>query len=169
MAYDDEERVYAQRPIKAQLKRDAMADKALIMRIIGLGESLFKALNIDDDLRTALADAKRFKGSALKRQVLYLVGQMRHQDTEAIRTQIDELERPAIEDIRVFHQLENWRDALLAGDQKVFDTLFETFENLDIQHLRQLVRNAHKEKRNNKPPKSARLIFNYLKALQKSD
>ena len=65
-----------------------------------------------------------------------------------------------------FHRLEQWRDQLLAGDNAVLDTLLNEFDVVDFQYLRQLVRNAAKEKKNNKPPKSARLLFQYLKELQ---
>lgn len=164
--YDDDEKIYAQRPVKAALKREAEADKALILRMIKLGNTHFKALDISDKLRDAISDARRFKTAALKRQILYTVGIMRDEDSDAIRAQIDALERPALQEVEAFHQLEQWRDALLAGDNTTLDTLITTFETLDIQHIRQLVRNAQKEQKQNKPPKSARALFQYLKTLQ---
>ena len=39
------------------------------------------------------------------------------------------------------------------------------YPNADIQHLRQLQRNAQKEAKEAKPPKSARLIYKYVKEL----
>jgi ribosome-associated protein len=117
-------------------------------------------------LRDAVNDAKRFKAGARKRQIRYVTGLMRHEDGDAITAQIDQLERPARRQVAEFHQLESWRDQLLAGDVAVFDTLIAQFDGVDIQYLRQLVRNAAKETKNNKPPKSARLLFQYLKELQ---
>ena len=37
------------------------------------------------------------------------------------------------------------------------------------QQLRSLIRNAQKEKEGNKPPKSARLIFQYLRELAENE
>jgi ribosome-associated protein len=39
----------------------------------------------------------------------------------------------------------------------------------DRQQLRSLIRNAKKEKEGNKPPKSSRLIFQYLRELAENE
>ncbi|MEZ5535609.1 MAG: ribosome biogenesis factor YjgA [Thiolinea sp.] len=163
---DEEEFVYAERPNRTLLKQETEAYKALVLRMMGMSETLFKALDISDDLRNAVTDAKRFKVGARKRQIRYTTGLMRHEDCDAISAQIDRLERPSRRKVEEFHQLEAWRDQLLAGDGAVIDTLIAEFDALDVQYLRQLVRNAAKEAKNNKPPKSARLLFQYLKELQ---
>lgn len=162
----EEEKVYAERPNKTALKREAEANKALILRMMNLGDSLYKRLELSEELRTAVDDAKRFKKQALKRQMIYTTSLMRNEDPAAIAAQIDALERPAKQDTAALHQLEQWRDQLLVGDNRVLDTLLNELDGIDIQYLRQLVRNAAKEKKNNKPPKSARLLFQYLKELQ---
>ncbi|MGB1009563.1 MAG: ribosome biogenesis factor YjgA [Thiolinea sp.] len=163
---DDDEKVYAERPNKTALKREAEANKALILRMMNMGDGLYKALELSEELREAVDNCKRFKKQALKRQLIFTTSLMRHEDPVAIAAQIDALERPAKQDVAAFHQLEQWRDQLLSGDNAVLDTLLNTFDAVDIQYLRQLVRNAAKEKKNNKPPKSARLLFQYLKELQ---
>ena len=163
---NEEEKIYAERPNKTALKREAEANKALILRIMQLGDSLYQRLELSEALREAIDDAKRFKKQALKRQLIYTTSLMRHEDPAEISAQVDTLERPAKQDTAAFHQLEQWRDQLLNGDTGVLDTLVYTFDGLDIQYVRQLVRNALKEKKNNKPPKSARLLFQYLKELQ---
>jgi ribosome-associated protein len=42
------------------------------------------------------------------------------------------------------------------------NVLVANFTDFDIQYVRQLVRNAQKEAKQNKAPKSARLLFKYL-------
>ncbi len=164
---DETEKVYAERPNKTALKREAEANKALILRMMRLGEGLYKKLELSETLRTAVDDAKRFKKQALKRQLIYTTGLMRNEDPTAIVAQIDALERPQRQAVDEFHQLEQWRDQLLAGDNGVLDVLLREYGELDIQYLRQLVRNAAKEKQQQKAPKSARLLFQYLKELVK--
>jgi ribosome-associated protein len=68
-------------------------------------------------------------------------------------------------DTAMFHQLETWRDQLLQNSPTVMDELLTRFPGLNIQHVRQLVRNAEKETSRQKPAKSARILFKYLQAL----
>ena len=42
------------------------------------------------------------------------------------------------------------------------------FEQFERQYVGQLIRNAKKEQTQNKPPKSARLLFKYLSELQQN-
>lgn len=163
---DEDEKVYAERPDRAALKREMQANKALVLRMMNLSDGLFKGLDIPDKLRDAVVDARRFKAGARKRQILYTTGLIRHEDPAALNLQIDHLERPIKREVEAFHEVEQWRDQLLAGDAATLDNLLARFNTIDIQYLRQLVRNAAKEKKNNKPPKSSRLLFQYLKELQ---
>lgn len=166
--YDDEEdgKIYAERPDRAALKVEMQASKALVLHMMGMSDTLFKKLEIPETLRDAVVDARRFKGGARKRQLLYTTGLIRHEDPEALYLQIENLERPLQRKVEEFHEVEQWRDQLLAGDAATMDDLLARFNDVDIQYLRQLVRNAAKEKKNNKPPKSSRLLFQYLKELQ---
>ena len=60
-------------------------------------------------------------------------------------------------------RLEQWRDRLIAeGDRAISELMLESPE-IDRQHLRQLVRQAHKEAAENKPPAASRKIFAYLR------
>lgn len=163
---DEDEEIYAERPDRAALKLELQASKALVLRMMNMSDALFKKLDIPEKLRDAVVDARKFKGGARKRQLLYTTGLIRHEDPAAISLQIDNLERPIQRQIEEFHEVEQWRDQLLAGDAATLDSLLARFNDIDIQYLRQLVRNAAKEKKNNKPPKSARLLFQYLKELQ---
>ena len=64
------------------------------------------------------------------------------------------------------HALERRREKLLADD-KALTQLLEENPELDVQHLRTLIRNARKEQAENKPPKAYREIFQILKDLGK--
>nr|CAA6829090.1 MAG: FIG138315: Putative alpha helix protein [uncultured Thiotrichaceae bacterium] len=163
---DEDEKIYAERPDRAALKLEVQANKELVLHLMNMSESLFKKMDIPERLRDAIVDARRFKGGARKRQLLYTTGLIRHEDPEALKLQIENLERPIQRKVEEFHEVEQWRDQLLVGDASVLDQLLAQFQGVDIQYLRQLVRNAAKEKKQNKPPKSARLLFQYLKELQ---
>ena len=64
------------------------------------------------------------------------------------------------------HAMERRRDKLLADDKALTVLLSENPE-LDVQHLRTLIRNARKEQAENKPPKAYREIFQILKQIAK--
>ena len=65
-----------------------------------------------------------------------------------------------------FHLFEKWRDQLIAGNEEIMNDVLHSFPDVDIQHLRHLVRNAHKEQADGKTPKVSREIFRYLKGLK---
>ena len=69
----------------------------------------------------------------------------------------------------LFHKLENLRDRLIdQGDDAIAEVL-NLWPDADRQQLRTLIRNAKKEKEGNKPPKSARQIFQYLRELAENE
>ena len=63
------------------------------------------------------------------------------------------------------HHIEKWRDDLLAEGDSALERLLTEYPTADRQFLRQLIRNAKKELQANKPPKSARSLFKYLRDL----
>jgi len=66
---------------------------------------------------------------------------------------------------RELHQLEHWRERLLSDDKQALTELLDKYPGADAQQLRQLIRNAKKEISLEKPVKSSRLLFKYLKGL----
>jgi ribosome-associated protein len=67
-----------------------------------------------------------------------------------------------------FHQLEGWRDQLIAGNTMVFEEVLDLHPFADRQRMNQLIRNANKEALQNSPPKASRLLFKYLQELQQN-
>jgi ribosome-associated protein len=61
-----------------------------------------------------------------------------------------------------FHHIERWRDRLITDPAAVSELLSEHPE-IDRQRLNQLVRSAAKELQMDKPPKSARQLFKFLR------
>ena len=151
---------------KSQRKRDAEAAQQLGKDILGLSHDDQKSIDLPENLSKALDDARRIKkNSALKRQLQYIGKLMRHIDLEPIQEQYLKLTNHYGKDVKEFHKLEKWRDRLLAEGDKALEELINEAPNTDRQHLRQLIRQSAKETKLNKPPKSAREIFKYLKTL----
>ena len=87
---------------------------------------------------------------------------MQHEDEILIRSKLDKLKMPHNNEVKKFHEVEQWRDDLIQGKTSLISELAIKFENFERQYVNQLIRNAKKENSNNKPPKSARLLFKYL-------
>ena len=86
---------------------------------------------------------------------------------EPLQEALDKLENKHNQQQAVFHRLEHLRDQLLESDNNTaLSQLIAQYPDLDIQHLRNLIRGAQKEQATQKPPKFYREIFQYLKTLE---
>jgi len=151
---------------KSQIKRELLALKVLGKELLELPIKDLDKLDLSERLYDALIKAQDMKKGALKRQVGTIGKLMTYEDYDDIKQKLDKVRQTHNGEIKQFHQLELWRDKLLAGDDEVMTILRNQFESFDMQHVRQLVRNASKETALNKPPKSARLLFKYLQQCQ---
>lgn len=151
---------------KSQAKREMLALQALGEQLIGLRQSQIAKIEMPRELRDAVLFAKGLKkGEALRRQMQYIGALMRETDPEPIRKALDEIGSGKTEDAQQFKRLEQWRDALVDGNDKLLEDILDFFPDADRQRLRLLVLNARKEKEGNNPPKSFRSLFRYLREL----
>jgi len=151
---------------KSQIKREMHELQALGKQLVELPPKQLVGIPISDKLRDAIVVARSLKHGAIRRQLQYIGSLLQKEDEASIRTMLHKLQQPHKGKVKAFHQLEQWRDQLLQGDQILLDELVNKFTNFDRQHIRQLIRNAKKEQDMSKPPKSARLLFKYLTEIQ---
>ncbi|GHA15398.1 UPF0307 protein [Arenicella chitinivorans] len=161
------EREYAVRPNKTQIKREIKVLNELGQELIKMPESALKKVPLSDAMRQAVKDGKRFQRGALQRQLRRIATLMQEEDVEAIQLELARQKQPSKQQTAELHQLEQWRDRLIAGDEGLLTDLIDQFPVIDRQHIRQLVRNAANEQKRNKPPKSARLLFKYLAEIKR--
>lgn len=153
------------RPSKGQLKRETEALRELVKRLIALPPARLAKLSLDDVLREGLLAAQKFERGALVRQVRYLTGLLRETDAALIARELEEIDQPRRAGVRAFHQVEQWRDALVAGDDALLNDLLARFPAADRKQLLQLAAGARTERERDKPSKSARQLFRYLTGL----
>ncbi len=166
---DGEEEVeyYAIRPNKTRIKKEIAIIAEMSAEICQLSPSQIAEFELPENIETALLDAgKMGQNAARKRLLKYITAQLRTIDTEAVQEKLARMKNRSAHAVREHHQAERWRDLLLAdtGNQQL-TMLMSEFPSADSQHLRQLQRNAQKEAKEAKPPKSARLLYKYLKEL----
>ncbi|ERK17399.1 MAG: ribosome biogenesis factor YjgA [Pantoea sp.] len=159
---EDEEIIWVS---KSEIKRDAEELKRLGAELVDLGKNSLDKIPLDEDLRAAIELAQRIKKEGRRRQ-LQLIGKMlRARDEDPIRQALDKLKNRHNQQVALFHKLENLRDRLIEQGDDVMAEVINLYPQADRQQLRSMIRNAQKEKAGNKPPKSARQIFQYLREL----
>ena len=153
-------------PSKSQLKRDAHALQKLGVDLLELPESEWISLDLGEALVSALREAKRLHShGARKRQLQYIGKLMRDVDPVPIQRYFRQLKLQARQQTLRHHQLEAWRDRLIAEGDRALEDFLAQHEQADRQHLRQLIRQAQKERAENKPPRTSRALFRYLRDL----
>ncbi len=164
---DEDVEYYAIRPNKTLIKKQIGAIFAIAEEICELSAAHIAEFNLPESIEKALVDAgKMGRNSARKRLLKYITGQLRNLDTDAVQEKLARMKNRSAHGVREHHQAEHWRDLLLADTgNKALTQLISEFPAADSQHLRQLQRNAQKEAKEDKPPKSARLLYKYVKEL----
>ncbi|MDC9589241.1 ribosome biogenesis factor YjgA [Xenorhabdus sp. XENO-10] len=152
---------------KSEIKRDAEILKKLGTELVELSKNQLERIPLDEDLLAAIELAQKIKREGRRRQ-LQLIGKLlRARDPEPITIALDKLKNRHNQQIVILHKLEELRDKLVESDDAL-EEVVALYPHTDRQQLRSLVRNAKKEKAANKPPKSYRQIFQYLKELSES-
>lgn len=160
---DDEEIIYVS---KSELKRDSKALQELGSEIVKLPEAQLARIPLPDNILEAIQLARSIKArGGLKRQLQYIGKLLRNVDAEPIEQAMEKIRTNSAQATARLHRLEQWRDRLIDGGDEALGALLEEAPQADRQHLRQLIRNAQKELAANKPPKSARELFRYLREL----
>lgn len=150
---------------KSEIKRDAEELKRLGMELMELGKNALDKIPLDEDLRAAIDLAQKIKKEGRRRQVQLIGKMMRSRDMDPIRQALDKLKNRHNQQVALFHKLEALRDRLVEEGDDAMSEVLRLYPEADRQQLRVLIRNAQKEKATNKPPKSYRLIFSYLREL----
>jgi ribosome-associated protein len=151
-------------PSKSELKREMHARQRLGEKLTKLSAAQLAKIPLSDSLRDAIKDYQRFPQREAKRRQLQFVGRlMRDADCDAIE-HAWQLTQAGSEASRIVqHRLEHWRDRLIAEGDEAVNALLVEYPAIDRQPLRQLIREALREQKENKPPAARRKLFQYIK------
>jgi len=149
---------------KSQLKREANEILDLAKKLLAIPESTLNDLPLDTDLREEVDFARSIRAhGARKRQLMTVAKFLRKRDNEQLLDAINNLDQKNRQMNARFHHVEAWRDRLLEGDDQDLAELLDKHPGINVQTLRQLIRNAKKETRLGKPPAAARKLFRFLR------
>lgn len=157
-------------PSRSANRRAALDVLELGEQLVALSAAQLARLPIPDELMPHIRETQRMTAyGARKRQLAFLAKQMRRQDDEALDAIRDAMSKDgdaARRETAAMHRIEALRDALLGDDGDAAMTeLLDEHPQADRQKLRQLVRNAHEERKRNKPPRAFRELFRELREL----
>lgn len=159
-----------ERPSKSEAKRESDALQKLGAVLVEAARDRVKRVPMPEDVREAILMCQTITNHEGRRRQLQFVGKkMRTLDEDEvaiIQRAIDSWKGASKSETAALHALERRREKLLADDAALTVLLAEHPE-LDVQHLRTLIRNARKEQAESKPPKAYREIFQILKDLNK--
>ena len=159
-----------ERPSKSEAKRESDALQKLGAVLVEAPRDRVKRVPMPEDVLEAILMCQTITNHEGRRRQMQFVGKkMRTLDEEEvaiIQRAIDSWKGASKSETAALHALERRREKLLADDAALTVLLAEHPE-LDVQHLRTLIRNARKEQAESKPPKAYREIFQILKDLNK--
>jgi ribosome-associated protein len=136
-------------------------------QLVDLDVALLETLELPDDLKEAVAAARKIKShGARKRQLQYIGRLMRQYDTEMVQVALQKMEGRQDQERRRFKRVERWRDELVSGDDVRLDWLLQNFAQIDQQQLRRLVGCARGLDSQMNPKEAGRKLFRLLSRLE---
>lgn len=137
-----------ERPSKSQRKRDMQALQKIGEALVDLPASQLEKIPLTGLLLDAVNEARLLKSHEAKRRQMQYIGRlMRDIDPQPIEEALSKIQSKHQQNKAQFHQIERWRDRLIAEGDKQLETFLNQYPQSDRQHLRQLIRNAQQGKR----------------------
>jgi len=159
-----------ERPSKSELKRQMDELQKLGAQLVAEPRDRVKRVPMPEDVKDAILMCQTITNHEGRRRQLQFVGKkmrtLTEEEVAVIQRTIDSWKGASKAETAALHALERRREKLLTDDKALTDLLTE-HPQLDVQHLRTLIRNARKEQAESKPPKAYRELFQILKDLAK--
>ena len=154
------------KPSKTRRKRDMEALQELGSELIEFSEEALVQLELPEGLLDAIRDARNIHSrSARRRQLQYIGKLMRDIDAGSILDHFQQLRLKSRAQARAHQELEHWRDRLIDEGDSAVEAFLALHAQADRQQLRQLVRQARKQRDLDQPPAASRALFRYLREL----
>jgi ribosome-associated protein len=135
--------------------------------LVELSVGQLKRMKLPENIYEAVRECQKITAhGARRRQVAYLGKLMRGVDDEPIRAGLAMLRGESSAETARLHRLERFRNRFIE-DEAYLAEIAAVWPSIDLQHMRQLRRNALKELENHKPPKNFRAIFQILQELDR--
>ncbi|MDA8944395.1 DUF615 domain-containing protein [Porticoccaceae bacterium] len=149
-------------PSRSQLKRDSQELRDMGAQLVQMPNAHLNKIAMDNTLLAAIKEARRLKSNdARRRQIQYIGKLMRNMDLTEIRHSVEKLNHQSQTFRQHFAILEQWRDRLIDEGNDAIEEFLTAFPNADRQQIRNLSRQAGREKTGSAKTK----LFKYLKEI----
>lgn len=153
---------------RTQVKREMEALQDLGKKLTELNRSQLKEIPMSEDLAAAidLYQNKITQREARRRHMQFIGKLMRSEDVEGIQSAVDMFDSSSKAFAQALHQLEAWRTRLINEGNEALTEFVEAHPQVDVQQLRQLVRNAKREVEKKINKGAAKKLFQFLRQHQ---
>jgi len=149
---------------KSQRKREAHELLDLAKKLISMPEARLRHMPMDNDLREEVEFARNIRAHGARKRQLMTVGKMlRKRDSDELVDAVKNIDQKNRQLNARFHHIEAWRDRIVEGNDQDLSELLEQSPDINVQTLRQLIRNAKKEIQLGNSPTAARKLFKLLR------
>jgi ribosome-associated protein len=153
-----------ERPSKTERKQTMHELQALGERLVALNDERLASLELPEQLREAVLEARRIRSrEGRRRQLQYLGKLMRGIDPAPIRARFEAWDGQSTAATAAHHRAERWRERLLDDEASLTEFAREC-PGADLQRLRACVREARKDRLAGKPSRHYRELFRLVKA-----
>jgi ribosome-associated protein len=148
---------------KTRKKAQMHALQKLGVELVELSRERIASMQLPETLVEAIRAAQRITAhEGRRRQMQYIGRLMRDIDPAPIQERLDAWRGQSKAEVARQHGMERLRDKLIADDAALTE-FAQNHPDVDLQALRNLIRNARKEATEGRPPKSYREIFKVIR------
>ena len=148
---------------KTKKKEQSHALQKLGAALVDLSKERLASMALPEALREAIREAQRITAhEGRRRQMPYIGKLMRDVDPAPIQERFDAWNGQSKAEVARQHGMERLRERLIADDAALTEFAIK-HPGVDLQALRNLIRNARKEAPEGRPPKSSREIFKIIR------
>ena len=153
---------------KTRKKAQMHALQKLGVELVDLSRERLESLRLPENLAEAIGEAQRITAhEGRRRQMQYIGKLMRHIDPAPIQERLDAWKGQSKAEVARQHGMERLRERLIADDGALTE-FAQKHPSVDLQTLRNLIRNARKELAEGRPPKAFREIFKVIRDAEKA-
>ncbi len=153
------ERAEGEAASRSERKRESTRLQQLGAQLLLMRPERLARLALPEQLVEALDEARRIRDFEGRRRQLQFIGKlMRQLDAaalEAIRAALDELQRGSAGEAMALHEVEQWRERLIADDAALSQWV-QRYPQSDSQQVRALLRQARRDAKAGLPGQAPR-------------
>lgn len=149
---------------RSERKRQMLALQKIGEVLVDLPDAQLAMIPLEGALADAIALARTITAHEGKRRQLQYIGKlMRDVDPEPIVAALEKIQLKDQRSKAKFHQIERWRDKLIAEGDKKLENFIKQFPQTDSQRLRTLIRRAQQDNKANRISSAETELFRYLR------